>query len=265
MDLLLGARAALGSTLAYWGDLEAFRRLDRKDDLAVLARDCGVEAPETFASLEAARAPLVAKPVRSSSARGVRYLRDAAAVAAFRPPADQPYLYQSYVAGEGVGYSVFAREGAIVKGFGHRRLAEYPVTGGSSVYREGFESPALVAAAQRLLAATRWSGFAMFEFKRAPDGRLFLLEANPRIWGSIHQGLAAGVNYLEPLLGPATIPADPRRRTYLSPVAYAAFLFYLARGRSGPFVDFVRHLPRNRADVAWTDPGGWLASLLRLL
>jgi predicted ATP-grasp superfamily ATP-dependent carboligase len=207
---------------------------------------------------------VVAKPARSSSARGVRYLVDEAALRAFQVPAGRPYLFQSHVEGTGAGYSVFAREGRVLVGFGHRRLAEYPTRGGSSVYRESYDHPGMAAAARRLLEATRWSGFAMFEFKITAAGRPVLIEVNPRVWGSIHQGLAAGVNFFEPLLGPAALRLDREVRTYLSPVVYVALAGYLARGDARPLRSFLAHWRHNRADIPLREAGAWLGSLLRL-
>ena len=263
MDPLLAARAELGGALSYWGDLDAFRRLDTKDAALELARSCGVAVPEVFASAEAAHPPVVAKPARSSAARGVRYLATRAQLDAFRPPPGQPYVYQAYAAGQGAGYSVFSSEGRVLHGFGHRRLAEYPTSGGSSVYRETCEHAGMADAARRLVEATRWSGFAMFEFKLTADGTAVLLEVNPRIWGSIHQGLAAGVNYFESLFGPAAPRARPDARTYLSPLLYLSLLRYAAAGNLAPLAAFLGGLPRNRADVPVSDPGAWLGSLLR--
>src|SRR6185436_20974598 len=92
------------------------------------------------------------------------------------------------------------------------------------------------------------SGFFMFEFKLGP-GEPVLIEANPRVWGSIHQGFATGVNLLEPLLGPATLPPDPEARTYFAPPLYLALLQYLLRGQPGPAIEFLRGIPRNHADA----------------
>lgn len=264
MDLLLRDREAFGGALDYWGSLEAFRHLDDKGQLYRLARAAGIRCPEVFPTLEALRLPAVAKPARSSSARGVRYLRTAGDVAAYRAAPGEGDILQEYVAGAGVGYSVFAQGGAILAGYGHRRLAEYPVTGGSSVYREGFDDDEMVDVARRVLGVTSWSGFAMFEFKLTPAGERVLLEVNPRIWGSIHQALQGGAPLLEPLFG-AAVGLTPRtHRTYFSPAVYLALARYLARGETRPAMTFLSRPWRNRADIHLTDPGAWLGSFLRL-
>jgi hypothetical protein len=266
MDALMPARADFGAALGYWGDHDAYLTLHRKDRLHALARSLGIRVPARFLPPQPIRTPAVAKPVAQSAAKGVVYLRAPADVERFAGRADRDsFVVEEYVAGEGVGYSVFAEQGVIRAGYGHRRLLEFPLSGGSSVYREGLADPRLRAVAERLLAATRWSGFAMFEWKRTPADELILLEANPRVWGSIHQPLAAGVDLLEPLLGPARLAGAPGRRTYYSPPLYAALVGHALRGRLAPAREFFSRPSRNRADIALhRDPLAWLGGLLRL-
>lgn len=266
MDALMPAKAEFGAALAYWGPLDAYLTLHRKDRLHALAHSLGIRVPARFATTDEIAPPAVAKPVARSAAKDVQYLEDRADVERFRARKDAAeFVVDEYVAGEGVGYSVFAKGGVVVAGYGHRRLAEFPTSGGSSVYREGWDDPRMRDVAERLVAATGWSGFAMFEWKRTPQDGLVLLEANPRLWGSVHQPLAAGVDLLEPLLGPARLPARPQVRTYFSPLVYASLLGYALRGRLGPALDFATSLGRNRADVALhRDPLAWLGAFLRL-
>ena len=262
MDALLPRRADFGKALDYWGDLETYQRLHRKDALHQLASELGLRVPRRFASRAEVQLPAVAKPVAASSARGVVYLREPRDLE--RVPTDEPYVFEEFVSGRGAGFACFARAGEILVGTTHQRLAELPASGGSSVYREGLADPRLREIAQRVLARARWSGFVMFEFKLAA-GEPVLIEVNPRVWGSIHQGLAAGVNLLEPLFGPAALPANPDVRTYFAPPVYLAFVQYLLHGQAGPIVEFLRSVPRNRADVPLLgDPGAYFASLLRL-
>ncbi len=262
MDALLRRSADFAGALDYWGDLETYRRLHRKDAFHQLASELGLRLPRRYASLAEIQFPAVAKPVSASSARGVVYLREPRDLESFA--ADEPYVFEEWIRGEAAGFACFARAGEILAATTHRRLAELPASGGSSVYREGLDDPRLRVIAERVLAQAPWSGFAMFEFKLAA-GEPVLIEVNPRVWGSIHQGLAAGVNLLEPLLGPAELPADPDVRTYFAPPVYLAFAQYLLRGQVAPLVEFLRGLPRNRADVPlFADPRGYFASLLRL-
>src|SRR6185436_16993889 len=107
-------------------------------------------------------------------------------------------------AGEAIGVSLLlwpaaagpARPPELVAGFVHRRLHEYPVSGGSSTYREAIKDEGLVARCAAFLAQLGFTGVAMLEWKRdVRDGVLKLLECNPRFWGSLHQAVLAGVPF----------------------------------------------------------------------
>jgi hypothetical protein len=270
MRVLIQHRALLGPALDYVGDEATYRRLDDKRMFGELLEALDLPRPQMHASLDAP-APLVLKPVLGSSAKGVVYLRDQPAVAAAgRRLGMQPsdYIIQSHVHGEGVGFSGYFERGRIVVGYAHRRVAEYPVTGGSSVVRESYPYPdadELRSLVERVLSGAPWSGFAMFELKRRPDGELVFIECNPRIWGSIHQGLACGANYFAPLLGEADLaPVTPRSRTELLPLSLLSLAGYLRRGRFDVARDVVSGWGRTRLDInPVTDPRGFLALLSR--
>lgn len=117
----------------------------------------------------------------------------------------QPYpLVQEYLPGGGFGVSTFFnRAGEPVVLFGHRRIREYPASGGPSCLCESVHMPELNRYAVRLLQGMGWQGVAMVEFKQAADGSYRLMEINPRIWGSFPLTLAAGVDF--PLLMYKTI------------------------------------------------------------
>lgn len=103
---------------------------------------------------------------------------------------------QQYVQGTGIGVELLYDRGRAVLHFLHERIHEWPLTGGASTYRKSLrpDAPALAAAA-RLLGSLAWHGVAMVEFKRAPDGTLYLMEINPRLWGSLALALDAGVDF----------------------------------------------------------------------
>ena len=103
---------------------------------------------------------------------------------------------QQYVRGTGIGVELLYDRGRAVLHFLHERIHEWPLTGGTSTYRKSLrpDTPTL-AMATRLLDSLAWHGVAMVEFKRAPDGTLYLMEINPRLWGSLALALDAGVDF----------------------------------------------------------------------
>lgn len=268
--ILLKNKDHLFGTLDYMGDDATFSLLDDKKNLAKLATELSLPVPRDLQLSDTiTRFPLVFKPTQSSSSKGVSYIHTAEQLTELRKnPPQTSYVLQEYIQGEGVGYSVFAKDGQIVAGCGHKRLAEYPVSGGSSTIRAYFEHPRMEEIAQQVIAHTRWSGYAMFEFKLTPQEEIFLIEINPRIWGSIHQSIAAGVNFPAILFQPeqAISSTNIKAITYLSPLHLLSLLGYtLKQGKIFTALRLWGKTFRGKADVSvWSDSRGYLSILLRL-
>lgn len=98
--------------------------------------------------------------------------------------AGEPPLVQEYLPGGGLGCSVLAGQGKVIASICHRRVREYPVTGGPSACCDCVDRPDLTAWASALVRETQYTGLAMFEFKEDAKGNPRLLEVNPRIWGT---------------------------------------------------------------------------------
>jgi len=195
---------------------DSYDTLTDKARLVELAQGLGIRIPMTRvahtrnAILEAIHEiqfPLVLKPSRS------RYLKDgkvwATAVEIVenstqlervleRCPwlADIPCLVQQFVRGHGAGIFAAYSPSGPVAWFAHRRIREKPPDGGVSVLSESVPvDPAMQAAATKLLAAARWSGVAMVEFRVAEDGMPYLMEVNGRFWGSLQLAIDCGIDF----------------------------------------------------------------------
>lgn len=270
--LLLPQRAAFRGALDHLPTVEQFRRLDNKSAFSALAKELELPMPRHYQLEDEPEVfPLVYKPAESASARGVVYLRDRSQLQALRdrqPKGD--YVLQEYINGFGAGYSVMAVNGKIIAGCGHRRRAEWPVSGGSSMVRSFYRNAGMEAVAEKVMRHLGWTGVAMFEFKIEASGNVRLIEVNPRWWGSLYQSVAAGVNLpLFACFPDRAAPVAPREDTvtYLSPWHLRSFAHYVLRkGDWGPLSYFLRHYLRAKADVSITrDPAGYLSGLLRFL
>ncbi len=106
-------------------------------------------------------------------------------------------IVQEFALGESVGFSALYDEQSQMKAcFCHRRIREYPISGGPSTLAESFFDENLVREGKKLLDALCWVGPAMVEFKRHPGtGELKLLEINPRFWGMLPLAIEAGVDF----------------------------------------------------------------------
>ncbi|MFB3789246.1 MAG: dual specificity protein phosphatase family protein [bacterium] len=105
-------------------------------------------------------------------------------------------ILQEYVTGAGEGFFALYQNGVCKRVFMHRRIREYPPSGGASCCAESIYEHDLFEAGKKLLDSLAWHGVAMVEFKRdSATGQLFLMEINPKYWGSLDLALACGVPF----------------------------------------------------------------------
>ena len=261
-------------------------RAQRKDQVLALAQELGIPTPRTFVidrmeALEKLKSglpyPVVIKPRTGAGAVGVAYARNAAELVALYPRIHRrfawPLIQERIPAeGEGIGASFLIDEAGRVKAsFVHRRLREYPLTGGASTLRESFRHDAIRDMAAHLLKALNWFGVAMVEFKLdTRDGRPKLMEINPRFWGSLALAIHAGVDFPHLLyrmargerLQPVTCYRLGVQCRWLLPGDLLHFIHHPQRHRLRP--DFFRwRRPNLHYDiVSLHDPWPVLARLL---
>lgn len=263
---ILQHKYLFGYALDWVGEYSDYIRLHEKDQLMAIAASLGVRVPKNYASIAEAEVPFVVKPTNLSSAKGVRYCFTETEKTNGNWSLVNGEICQEYIAGQGCGYEVYCRNGKILAEYGHIRLAEWPISGGSSVLRGRYIHPDMRPMAKKVLSAVPWTGFAMFEFKLTPSGELVLIEVNPRIWGSINQPLQDESPLFEHILGAPTklgsFSTDVR--TCLVPQVWLAMLGYFFRGQGSRVRDWIRHWGSTRRDVSfWSDPLGLISMIIR--
>jgi predicted ATP-grasp superfamily ATP-dependent carboligase len=192
---------------------EAICEVNDKSRLIQVARELAIPCPEMYvvkdlsdlgAIIKKAEFPLVIKVRDSSGSRGVDYASSPeelktkfSSVIKKHGLTETNYpIIQEYIKGEGYGVSMLFNKGEPRAKCTHRRLREYPITGGPSTLRESVNHPAMEKIARDLLGHYQWHGLAMVEFKlRDSDKKPVLIEVNPRMWGSINLSILAGVDF----------------------------------------------------------------------
>jgi len=171
---------------------ESMRTAGDKRLTVKLASDLGVGTPRTYKDKgEVDAFPVVVKGATGSGR--LRYVNKKDELDAI---STEDAVIQEYVPGTGFGFFALMREGEPRAHFMHRRLREYPVTGGASTAAESVFDPELKELGTRLLSALKWHGVAMAEFKKdRRDGKFKLMEVNPKFWGSLDLAIAAGVDF----------------------------------------------------------------------
>ncbi len=144
--------------------------------------------------------PLLIKPKESSGSRGIvvvnsfeELLNEYDKVQSLFGPA----IVQEFIPyGGAYGVSMLFNRGNPRAIFTHKRLRQYPESGGPSTLRESIRYPEIEEYATRLLKKLNWHGVAMVEFRvDARTNEPKLMEINPRFWGSLQLSIHSGVNF----------------------------------------------------------------------
>ncbi|HXY55248.1 MAG TPA: ATP-grasp domain-containing protein [Nitrospirota bacterium] len=191
-----------------------------------VAKRIGIPVPDTYCPENAEEARAIAagwrgeaviKPRKSSGSRGLVYVNDGSAMLACYQKVSAKYerpLIQERIPAEGSGLGVFAlisRERKVVAVFGHKRLRQYPVSGGPSTLCVSYRDNDLIRHSMDLFKELGLTGVVMAEYKIDVRKSIpVLMEINARFWGSLQLAIYAGVNF--PVLyhkAAMGLPCDP--------------------------------------------------------
>ncbi len=113
-----------------------------------------------------------------------------------------PQIVQEYVDGEGRGFFAFCNDGKILQSFHHKRIRQYPESGGVSSCAESIHDKKLESISEKLLSNLNWTGPVMLEYiYNKKDKKYYFIELNAKFWGSYDLSVANGLNF-------AKIPFD---------------------------------------------------------
>jgi len=178
------------------------------------AKKLNILAPITYCPKDMEEVKLIAKnwhgqavikPRKSSGSRGLSYVENPSNIPTVYQQVSQNFfqpLIQERIPSEGSGLGVFAlinRNHEIMAIFGHKRLREYPVSGGPSTLCVSYRDDKLIEQSIALFREIGLIGVAMAEYKiDIRTQKATLMEINPRFWGSLQLSIFCGVNF--PLL-----------------------------------------------------------------
>lgn len=144
--------------------------------------------------------PIILKPRKSSGSRGISLVNTEEEFfekfekisKIYGPPLVQEFIPY----GGAIGVSMLFHKGQPRAIFTHKRIREYPRSGGPSTLRESIRHQDAEKNAIKILEAMNWHGVAMVEFRiDSRDGIPKLMEINPRFWGSLSLAINAGVDF----------------------------------------------------------------------
>jgi len=166
---------------------ETLDALNDKQQVQQRAAELGLPTPKTYRDAPDAY-PVIVKPrcgEKFGLKAGDRYIvandeaSYLAAMEAVRKYDPNPIVQQK-IEGQGIGVSMaLGKSGELLGAFCHRRIREFPISGGPSSCCESFYDPDRIEKSYQLLKSFSFTGLAMVEWKGDS-----ILEVNPRIWGS---------------------------------------------------------------------------------
>jgi predicted ATP-grasp superfamily ATP-dependent carboligase len=190
---------------------QSFEIASSKIETTLLAEKVNLLVPKTIiitdlnqlATISELRFPVVIKSQKEIGGRMVEYANNESElvstfkqlVSDFNLSSDNYPIIQEYIKGDGVGFFAYYKDGELINYFMHERIREFPVSGGRSVCAKSFYDEKLFDNGKRILDALKWNGSAMVEFKRTSDNNYYLLEVNPKLWGSLELAICSGVNF----------------------------------------------------------------------
>jgi biotin carboxylase len=132
--------------------------------------------------------PVMLKPLAMEGGRGVVKVEKGKIDSALESLTYGPVLVEEFIPGTDVGISVYCEAGEIKASVCHSLEAK--------IYKV-FPIPELEDAVSRILKRLNCSGIYNFDARLAEDGRIFLLECNPRFYNKMCLTLLAGLNLPE--------------------------------------------------------------------
>jgi predicted ATP-grasp superfamily ATP-dependent carboligase len=181
-----------------------------KDRWEHLARKLGLSVPSSYAiedlrrgiSLRELRFPVLIKPKQGGGAWGIREVSTAALLEALlaQPEwAGKPwdrFFVQEKVSGHTHCVAMLFNRGRLRASVAYRQIRDYPTTGGQATMRVSERHEKAEVALQRLLTEMDWHGVCQADFiVEEPGGLPYLIDINPRLWGSLTQAIASGVDF----------------------------------------------------------------------
>jgi len=244
---------------------DAIERVMNKDVMAAAARGAGLSVPSGVtvrdpADLHAARAlrfPCVCKPLyasqwrradiweavgRQKAARVESFAQLEAYYRAFSH-LDPVVTVQEWIEGGEHNLQIFGSyctpEHEVAAFFTARKRLQYPPLAGTGIVVEALPLPELEEPSRALLRSLAFEGISEIEFKRDDrDGRLYLIEVNPRHWDQHGLGTAVGVNLSEALYRGVTgqpmrvMRQSTERVRWIAEAEYARHLARCVLGRA---------------------------------
>lgn len=239
-----------------------FNTLRNKGELNAYCAKQGLSAPAYYdvrelSGLTADKYPILLKPCIGSGSEGqIRlYKPEHLTDDVMKVVNERPYLAQELI---GYGHDVKGAfylydDCGMVNAYTHERIRTSPSTGGVTVFSRLTHEQDVISEGKEILDKIGWKGLIMLEFLYdEKDDKYKVIEANPRVWGSIMLSEFGGshllTNYVRRCIGDPLVCEFREGECYIRWFFPVDVLNYLKRlGRIRRFWEF-----KNTCFINWS-------------
>lgn len=190
-------------------DWDIFQKASDKLQTMMVCMNNNIPCPLSFINIqdyhtkkELVKFPVVVKPRTGCAAVGFHVSDNESDLSDYYYKAEQKYgkmLIQEYIPQDGLQYKCemyLDRYGELKGACVFAKVRWYPIDGGSSCLNEIVNRPDIVDNCKKLLNNIGWRGYADIDLiEDSRDGKVKIMEINPRITGSVKICFEAGVNF----------------------------------------------------------------------
>ena len=157
---------------------------NQKDNFYQFCEINNIKHPKTFFGDQKIKnqTSIILKPKVGQGSRGIKIVKDFSGNLII----PQGYLAQQYLgnSNEIIGFFGFCLNGKVIDSYQHKRIITYPKRGGVTVYSEINSNTKINDISADIIQKLNFSGLLMIEFKEFMND-FYVIEINPRLWGSI--------------------------------------------------------------------------------
>lgn len=221
---------------------QSFDIANNKTHLMEFALENSVSHPKTFkykkgadlTGLSNLKYPVLLKPSMGVGGKGIEKFTDEETLKNHLQCSDfdEDVQCQEYIVGRDICISVICKDGDIKVYTIQQSLIDAPALYAASLSQEFLYNENVLKEASKLMKSLNWQGVAHIDMRlNELTGQVYILEINPRFWGSLMSSLSAGVNftwfYCQQMLN---LPAEYKGYKHIQ-FMHIKTLIELARGK----------------------------------
>src|SRR5579863_797415 len=182
-----------------------------KDRWEPVARALDIAVPRTMAiddlrsenpDVSSLSYPVLIKPKQGGGGWAIRQVDSPEGLRKFLEPSSylgrpwHRFFIQEKIIGETLCVAMLFCNGKYRAKTTYRQIRDYPVNGGQATLRISIRDEVAESGFKRLLEKFNWHGVCQADFVVDKNTRVpYLIDINPRFWGSLVQGIASGVDF----------------------------------------------------------------------